>query len=119
MKEFIDLISNNAVMANLESAILITIIAGVILFLIPEKASLTKGIMALAVAVTAGVLTVGIYTSGPQRFIPELWNIGRYLTLRIDNLSRLVLMFISLFSVLILLYSIVYMKGKRIRNYYS
>lgn len=119
MKEFIDLISHNAAMANLESAILITIIAGIILFLIPDKASRAKGIMALAVAVVAGVLTAGIYTSGPQKFIPELWNIGRYLTLRIDNLSRLVLMFISLFSVLILLYSIVYMKGKRIRNYYS
>ncbi|MFZ2341083.1 MAG: proton-conducting transporter membrane subunit [Bacteroidales bacterium] len=119
MKEFIDLISNNAVMANLESAILITIIAGIILFLIPDKAYLTKGILALAVAVIAGVLTAGIYTSDPQRFAPEVWNIGRYLTLRIDNLSRLVLMFISLFSILILLYSIIYMKGKKIRNYYS
>ncbi|MBN2667252.1 MAG: NADH-quinone oxidoreductase subunit L [Bacteroidales bacterium] len=119
MKEFIDLISNNAVMANLESAILITIIAGIILFIIPDKASLAKGILALAAAVTAGVLTAGIYTSDAQMFMPELWNIGRYLTLRIDNLSRLVLMFISLFSILILLYSIVYMKGKRIRNYYS
>lgn len=119
MKEFIDLISDNAAMANLESAILITIIAGIILFLIPEKASRAKGIIALVVAVTAGVLTAGIYTSDPQKFMPELWNIGRYLTLRIDNLSRLILMFISLFSILILLYSIVYMKGKRIRNYYS
>ncbi len=119
MKEFIDLISSNAVMANLESAILITIIAGTILFLIPEKAFRAKGIMALAVAVAAGVLTTGIYTSDPQKFMPELWNIGRYLTLRIDNLSGLVLMFISLFSILILLYSIVYMKGKGIRNYYS
>jgi formate hydrogenlyase subunit 3/multisubunit Na+/H+ antiporter MnhD subunit len=119
MKEFIDLISGNAVIANLESAILITIIAGIILFLIPEKAFRAKGIIALVVAVAAGVLTAGIYTSDPQKFIPELWNIGRYLTLRIDNLSRLVLMFISLFSILILLYSIVYMKGKRIRNYYS
>ncbi len=119
MKEFIDLISNNALMANPESAIIITIIAGIILFIIPDKASLAKGILALAVAVIAGVLTAGIYTSGPQKFVPEVWEIGRYLSLRIDNLSRLVLMFISLFSILILLYSIVYMKGKKIRNYYS
>ncbi|HAX92925.1 MAG TPA: hypothetical protein DCY25_03075 [Bacteroidales bacterium] len=119
MKEFIDLISNNALMANPESAIIITIIAAIILFIIPDKASLAKGILALAVAVIAGVLTAGIYTSGPQKFVPEVWEIGRYLSLRIDNLSRLVLMFISLFSILILLYSIVYMKGKKIRNYYS
>lgn len=119
MKEFIDLISHDAVLANLELAVLITVIAGIILLLIPEKAFIVKGILALAVAVIAGVLTAGIYTTDPQKFVPELWDIGRYLSLRIDNLSRMVLMFISLFSVLILLYSIVYMKGKKIRNYYS
>lgn len=119
MKEFIDLISHDAVLANLELAVLITVIAGIILLLIPEKAYIIKGILALAVAVIAGMLTLGIYTTDPQKFVPEVWNIGRYLSLRIDNLSRMVLMFISLFSVLILLYSIVYIKGKKIRNYYS
>jgi formate hydrogenlyase subunit 3/multisubunit Na+/H+ antiporter MnhD subunit len=118
MKEFIDLISQNAVMANLEFAILLPIIAGVILLIIPDKAWQLKGILALLVSVAAGILTFGVYKSGTARFIPDLWDIGKYLAVRVDNLGRMVIMFISLFGILVLLYSLVYMKGRRIRNYY-
>ncbi|MCU0457440.1 MAG: hypothetical protein MUE74_14185, partial [Bacteroidales bacterium] len=118
MKEFSSLISQNAVMANLEFAIILPIVAGLILLLIPDKARQLKGILALLVSLVAGILTFGIYESGTARFIPDLWDIGKYLAVRIDNLSRMVVMFISLFAILVLLYSLVYMKVRKIRNYY-
>ena len=118
MKIVTDLISQNASMANLEFAIILPILAGVILLIIPDKARLIKGILALLVTLSAGILTLGIYGSGTNRFIPELWDIGKYLIIRTDNLSRMVIMFISLFAVLVLLYSLVYMKSRKIRNYY-
>ncbi|MBN1108073.1 MAG: hypothetical protein JXR66_11385 [Bacteroidales bacterium] len=119
MSELINLISANAAMAKTEYAIIITLAAGLVLFVIPDRARTFKGITALTVAVAAAILTAGLYSSGPQRFIPELWNAGKYLSLRIDNLSTLILFFVSLFSVLILLYSIVYLKGRIIKNFYS
>jgi len=41
-----------------------------------------------------------------------------YFTLTVDNLSKLILLFISLFSILILLYSLAYIKKGRVKNYY-
>ena len=119
MNDLINLISQNAAMANMQYAIVLPVIAGLILFAIPDKAGTIKGIAALLVAIVAGILTAGIFTSGSQRFTADLWDAGKYLTLRIDNLTRLVLVFISLFTILILLYSVVYIKGKKVRNYYS
>ena len=43
---------------------------------------------------------------------------GRYLALNCDNLSKLIILFISIFTFLILLYSIVYIKAGRVKNYY-
>ena len=88
MNSLINLISENAVMANMQYAIILPVIAGLILFAIPDKASTLKGIAALLVAVVAGILTTGLCSSGSQRFIAELWDAGKYLTLRLDNLSR-------------------------------
>lgn len=106
-------------MANLEAAILIPVIAGILFFLIPDRASLLKGITALVIAVVCTILTTGLYSSSVIRFTPEIAGAGKYLILRLDNLSRLIVVFISLFSVLILLYSLLYIKGKKISNYYS
>jgi len=119
MNELSNLISANAAMANTEYAIIITLAAGLLLFAIPDRARTIKGITALFVAVAAGILTAGLYTTGSQRFVPDLWNAGKYLSLRTDNLSTLILFFISLFSVLILLYSLIYLKGRSIKNFYS
>ncbi len=42
----------------------------------------------------------------------------RYAVFNADNLSKLIILFISLFSILILLYSLVYIKEGKVRNYY-
>jgi multicomponent Na+:H+ antiporter subunit A len=42
----------------------------------------------------------------------------RYAIFNADNLSRLIILFVSLFSFLILLYSLVYIKEGRAKNYY-
>ncbi|MDX9930626.1 MAG: proton-conducting transporter membrane subunit [Bacteroidales bacterium] len=119
MNVFYDLISADAAMAKLQYAVLVPLAAGLLLFALPDNTRKAKGIIALITALAAGFLTAGIYTEESQRFIPDLWNAGKYLTLRIDNLSRLIIILISLFSVLVLLYSLIYLKKKKISNYYS
>ena len=84
-------------------------------------------------SVITGYLAIVIYHSGNQLATPGdltagislnisgheiLKNAGSYLTFNIDSLSRLIALFISLFSFLILLYSIVYIKTRKVRNYF-
>jgi formate hydrogenlyase subunit 3/multisubunit Na+/H+ antiporter MnhD subunit len=118
-----------------EIVIIITlpVIAGLLLFLVPEKLRTIKGLVALLISIITGYLTIMIWSSGSRmhdlnelpagttlslpgfNFIPD---IGRYVLFNIDNLSKLIVLFVSLFAILILLYSIVYIKSERVRNYY-
>ena len=58
--------------------------------------------------------TSGLSFSG----LDILKDAGRYLSFNSDNLSKLIILFISLFTFLILLYSLVYIKAGRVKNYY-
>jgi formate hydrogenlyase subunit 3/multisubunit Na+/H+ antiporter MnhD subunit len=121
-------------MKEIISIIALPVLAGLILFLIPEKFRTAKGIIALIISIVTGYLTIIIYTSVNQMLrldelftgsgvLPSIFDplrdAGRYLTFNCDSLSRLIILFISLFTFLILLYSIVYIKSGRVRNYYS
>ena len=118
-----------------EIIIIITlpVIAGLLLFFVPGKLRTLKGLVALLISIITGYLTIMIWGSGSQlHYLNELPagstlslpgfnllpDIGRYVLFNIDNLSKLIVLFVSLFSILILLYSIVYIKADRIRNYY-
>jgi formate hydrogenlyase subunit 3/multisubunit Na+/H+ antiporter MnhD subunit len=118
-----------------EIIIIITlpVIAGLLLFFVPGKLRTLKGLVALLISIITGYLTIMIYGSGSQlHYLNELPagltlslpgfnllpDIGRYVLFNIDNLSKLIVLFVSLFAILILLYSIVYIKADRIRNYY-
>lgn len=118
-----------------EIIIIITlpVIAGLLLFFVPVKLRTLKGLVALLISIITGYLTIMIYGSGSQlHYLNELPagltlslpgfnllpDIGRYVLFNIDNLSKLIVLFVSLFAILILLYSIVYIKADRIRNYY-
>lgn len=109
-------------------------IAGLLLLLFPEKLRTAKGIFAQLVSIITGYLTIVIYNSGSQvhqlnelsdgsafsLFSSDfLHDAGRYILFNSDNLGKLIVLFISFFSVLILLYSLVYIKEGRVRNYYS
>jgi multicomponent Na+:H+ antiporter subunit A len=47
-----------------------------------------------------------------------LKNAGRYIVFNSDSLSKLIVLFVSFFTFIILLYSIVYIKAGRVKNYY-
>ncbi len=113
--------------------IFLPVAAGLLLFLVPDKLRTVKGIFALIAGIVTGYLSVLFYTSnieagtlsqltkgaGLSLFgIDLLRDADRYTIFNADNLSRLIVIFISIFSILILLYSLVYIKGGRAKNYY-
>jgi multicomponent Na+:H+ antiporter subunit A len=120
-------------MKEIISIISLPCIAGLLLLIVPDKLRTAKGILALLVSLITGYLTIVIFASVSQlHHLNELSSgsislitgsdiiedAGRYLAFNTDNLSKLIVLFISLFSILILLYSLVYIKEGRIRNYY-
>jgi multicomponent Na+:H+ antiporter subunit A len=120
-------------MKEIVSIILLPLTAGLLLFFVPEKLRTVKGIIALLVSIVTGYLAILIYShnsqpgtldelltgSGFTLFgIDLLKDAERYAIFNADNLSRLIILFVSLFSFLILLYSLVYIKEGRAKNYY-
>ena len=120
-------------MKDVITIIALPLFSGLLLFLIPEKFRTMKGIFALLISIISGYLSVVIFISGNQIFLLKnlstsagfsvsgfdlLKDSGRYLSFNCDNLSKLIILFASLFSFLILLYSLIYIKAGRLKNYY-
>jgi formate hydrogenlyase subunit 3/multisubunit Na+/H+ antiporter MnhD subunit len=112
-------------MNEIAGIIFLPVTAGLLLFILPEKIRTVKGILALAVSLITGYLSILVYRSGSLAGgIAEIPGLGflrgadRFMTFGSDNLSRLIVLFISLFAILILLYSLVYIRGNKIRHYY-
>lgn len=118
-----------------EIIIIITlpVLTGLLLFFVPEKLRTVKGVAALLISIITCYLTIVIYGSENQILrldeaaagsglsvsgIDLPGSAGRYLALNCDNLSKLIVLFISIFTFLILLYSLVYIKTGRVKNYY-
>jgi multicomponent Na+:H+ antiporter subunit A len=120
-------------MKEIASIILLPLAAGLLLFFVPDKLRTFKGIIALLVSIAAGYFSILIFSrdfqpgtldelitgSAVSVFgIDLLKDVERYALFNADNLTRLITLFVSLFSVLILLYSLVYIKEGKARNYY-
>jgi formate hydrogenlyase subunit 3/multisubunit Na+/H+ antiporter MnhD subunit len=120
-------------MKELISIITLPVLSGLLLFLVPEKFRTFKGLVALLTSIITGYQTVVIFSSGDQiLYMNEIFagsglsvfgidllnDAGRYLSFNCDNLSKLIVLFISLFTVLILLYSLVYIKAGKVGNFY-
>ncbi len=114
--------------------ITIPLLAGLLLFIIPEKYRTIKGIIGLGVCIITAWLTVVIYGSDKQILtlaemsgrsglsvfgFDILNDAAGYLAFNRDSLSKLIILFISLCTLMILLYSLVYVKSGRVKNYYS
>jgi len=113
--------------------IILPILAGLLLFIIPEKLRKAKGFIALIVSAITIYLAFILYNIDSQvTYLSEIINnkglpvfgteilkdAGRYIVFNNDNLSKLIILFISLFAFLILMYSVVYVKEGRVKNYY-
>ena len=120
-------------MKEIITIIILPVFAGLPLFLVPEKIRTLKGLAALLVTMITGYLAIMIFSSCNQLVHPKelliisgisvygldiLSNAGTYLMFNSDSLSSLIILSISLFSFLIILYSIVYIKAGRIKQYY-
>ena len=117
MNEFISIITQPAVCGLLQFLILIPVIAGVLLFLVPEKYISLKGIFALLISLVSGYLTISLFTSAVQMTslsenirkgcltlfgMDFVQDATRYVTFTVDNLSKLIIVFVSLFAFLIM-----------------
>lgn len=111
--------------------IILPILAGILLFMLPDRFRTAGGIFSLLTSTVTFWLTITIFRGGetkmnltemiPRPFLP--FNVPdkiiTFFTFNSDNLSQLILIFVSLFAFLILLYSIVYYNKGLVRNYYS
>jgi formate hydrogenlyase subunit 3/multisubunit Na+/H+ antiporter MnhD subunit len=114
--------------------ILLPLIAGIVLFIVPEKFRIVKGVIALLISAIVLFFAFQLHFSGfaiGQINIFELDILNRlnvsgifsvvsdYTLLNIDNLARLITLLVCFFSFLILVYSIFYVtKEKALKNYY-
>jgi len=120
-------------MKEIISIITLPVLTGLMLFFVPEKFRTLKGLVALLISIITGYLTIMIYSSDNQILslnelsagsglsvfgIDFLCDAGKYMAFNSDSLSKLIVLSISLFTFLILLYSIVYIKAGRVKNYY-
>jgi formate hydrogenlyase subunit 3/multisubunit Na+/H+ antiporter MnhD subunit len=133
MNEFISTISGPAICGYLQFMIMIPVAVGILLFILPDRFTIAKGIVAFLVSLITGYMSLYLLSSAIQMVGLDdvaaracltlfgsnmLESSSQHLTLTLDNLSKLIIFFISLFAVLILLYSLVYIKKGRVRNYY-
>jgi formate hydrogenlyase subunit 3/multisubunit Na+/H+ antiporter MnhD subunit len=133
MNELISIAPHFNVCTILQLLILIPVSAGLLLFFVPERYNTLKGIFAMIISLIAGFLTVLLFTSAIQMTVLSenirkiclalsdvdlVQDISYCFTFTIDNLSKLIILFITLFAILILLYSLVYIKSGRVKNYY-
>jgi formate hydrogenlyase subunit 3/multisubunit Na+/H+ antiporter MnhD subunit len=120
-------------MKEIITIISLPVVIGLILMIVPDKFRTFKGLVALLISIITAYLTIIMYGSESQvHYLSELparsalavfspgilLDAGRYISFNIDPLGKLIINFISLFTVLILLYSLVYINEGRVRNYY-
>ncbi|MFP4447986.1 MAG: NADH-quinone oxidoreductase subunit L [Bacteroidales bacterium] len=114
--------------------IFLPVIAGIVLFIFPEKMKPLKGAISLIVSAIILYLAYQIYQYDNQTLqLPLLIDsiaagtilheiisgASNYFVLNIDSLSRLIVLFASIFAFLISIYSLVYVTPKKqIFNYY-
>jgi len=114
-------------MGELQYTITFPIVAGIVLFLFPEKLKTIKGIASALVSCIVLYFSYKIFKSSSeilsQTMVPEFIGIGEagktVLLFNIDNLSKTIVLFIGFFGFLFSLYSLSYVtKEKELTHYY-
>ena len=106
-------------MTDLQVLIFLPIIAGSVLFLLPESIKVVKGIISLLVSLVTLFFSYLVFK------VPSVhsgWFSGfgleKFFVFNVDALSRTISLFIGFFGVLFLLYSLAYITRKK-RNVYN
>lgn len=134
MNEFISIITHPAVCGFLQFLIAFPVAGGLLLFLIPEKHMTIKGIISLLISLIVCYMTISIFSSAPQMTslsgntikgclalfgMESAQDAARYVTFTFDSLSKLMIVFASLFTTLVISYSIIYNKNRKAKHFYS
>jgi formate hydrogenlyase subunit 3/multisubunit Na+/H+ antiporter MnhD subunit len=120
-------------MNGIISIITLPLLAGLLLFLVPTKLRVFRGIIALIVCIIVVFLSVSVFTTDNQSFVLNklsstsgmfirgmdiIRDAEGCLALNLDNLSKLIMVFISVVSLLICIYSLAYDKTGNPRSFY-
>jgi len=109
-------------MTMLPLVVFLPLVAGVVSFAIPPRADRFREAATVIVAAVTFLISIGLLfqlgqdsvASMPLGFLP-----GYLIDLRLDVLNRFLVLFASLFGLLVAVYSIDYMRGRsRLREYY-
>jgi formate hydrogenlyase subunit 3/multisubunit Na+/H+ antiporter MnhD subunit len=100
--------------------IIIPVLIGILLFLLPSALRMIKALIATGAVLFTGYLAVSLFGAGDLVFSTEYWaDADKYCSFSLDGLSRLIILFISLLSLLVVIFSIRYKAAATLRNYYS
>jgi formate hydrogenlyase subunit 3/multisubunit Na+/H+ antiporter MnhD subunit len=98
----------------------IPVLIGILLFLLPSTFRLIKAIITLGVIFYTGYLIVGLFGSRDLVFNLEYFaEVEKYCSFSLDSLSRLILLFMSMLSLLVAVYSLGYKAAGAMRNFYA
>jgi formate hydrogenlyase subunit 3/multisubunit Na+/H+ antiporter MnhD subunit len=115
-------------MASLQYTILLPIVAGIILFIFPERIKIVKGIITVFISGIALYYSYILFNQPggavQQYLFPGLWSglevTREVLIFNIDALSKTIALLIGFFAFLFSVYSLSYVtREKKIRHYYS
>ena len=110
-------------MINLQYLIFLPIILGVILFVLPETLKIVKGLLSLVISAFILYFSIIVFKMNSGLINMECFNfpsVSKYLIFNVDNLSKLIALFIGAFGFLFALYSLSYItKEKAVKGYYS
>jgi formate hydrogenlyase subunit 3/multisubunit Na+/H+ antiporter MnhD subunit len=119
-------------MNEIVNILILPLIAGIVLFAIPDRYKTFKALIALSASIITVYLAFIIFKSHNRLLTQEDLSLGStfslsgqniipgsYIAFHSDNLSKLIILLAALLSFLILLYSIIYIKAESVRNYYS
>jgi len=109
-------------MVNFQIIIFFPILAGIILFILPEVLKTVKGIITLAISAYLLYLAVRVFAlpSGFYLIPCKIAFLSDYLRMNVDAISKLIVLFIGIFSFLYSLYSLGYIsKKQKLHDYYS
>jgi len=125
----------NTFLAHISVIVFLPLIGGILLIILPERIKIFKRVFALVISIITFISALQIYIVKSAVEHVNLFNlfplrnlsisedfeaVTGLAVLNIDNLAKLIVLFVCLFSVIIIIYSFVYInKTKNIRNYYA
>ncbi|RLD58809.1 MAG: hypothetical protein DRI97_02400 [Bacteroidetes bacterium] len=100
--------------------IILPVLIGILLFLLPSGLRLIKAIISIGVILFTGYLAISLFGTEELVFTLDYWaGAEKYCSFSLDGLSKLIILFMSLISLLVAVYSITYKTAAAMRNYYA